>query len=96
MVGVAVLAASAAGSPPVTAIFSTLATRGVFVVYIMGSGGYQEIEGVPLGVSSLRTIGAEALLSGASPQLRNAATVGGNLLQRTRCAYRRIHRRGAD
>jgi xanthine dehydrogenase YagS FAD-binding subunit len=30
---------------------------------------------------------AEALLSGASGQLRNAATVGGNLLQRTRCAY---------
>jgi xanthine dehydrogenase YagS FAD-binding subunit len=29
----------------------------------------------------------EALLSGASPQLRNAATTGGNLLQRTRCAY---------
>jgi xanthine dehydrogenase YagS FAD-binding subunit len=30
---------------------------------------------------------AEALLAGASAQLRNAATVGGNLLQRTRCAY---------
>jgi xanthine dehydrogenase YagS FAD-binding subunit len=30
---------------------------------------------------------AEALLSGASAQLRNAATVGGNLVQRTRCAY---------
>ncbi len=30
---------------------------------------------------------AEALLSGASPQLRNAATLGGNLLQQTRCAY---------
>lgn len=30
---------------------------------------------------------AEALLSGASPQLRNAATVGGNLLQETRCPY---------
>ena len=29
----------------------------------------------------------EALLSGASPQLRNMATVGGNLLQRTRCYY---------
>ncbi len=29
----------------------------------------------------------EALLSGASPQLRNAATVGGNLVQRTRCPY---------
>jgi len=30
---------------------------------------------------------AEALLSGASAQLRNVATVGGNLMQRTRCAY---------
>lgn len=30
---------------------------------------------------------AEALLSGASPQLRNVATVGGNLMQHTRCAY---------
>ncbi|MBR0656053.1 FAD binding domain-containing protein [Plastoroseomonas arctica] len=30
---------------------------------------------------------AEALLSGASAQLRNAATVGGNLMQRTRCAW---------
>ncbi|MBN6058467.1 FAD binding domain-containing protein, partial [Nonomuraea sp. RK-328] len=28
-----------------------------------------------------------ALLNGASPQLRNRATVGGNLLQRTRCRY---------
>ena len=30
---------------------------------------------------------AEALLSGASAQLRNAATVGGNIMQRTRCSY---------
>ena len=30
---------------------------------------------------------ALALLSGASGQLRNVATTGGNLLQRTRCAY---------
>jgi xanthine dehydrogenase YagS FAD-binding subunit len=30
---------------------------------------------------------AEALLSGASPQLRNMATTGGNVLQRTRCPY---------
>jgi xanthine dehydrogenase YagS FAD-binding subunit len=30
---------------------------------------------------------SEALLSGASPQLRNAATVAGNLMQRTRCYY---------
>jgi CO/xanthine dehydrogenase FAD-binding subunit len=28
-----------------------------------------------------------ALLAGASPQLRNMATIGGNLLQRTRCRY---------
>ena len=28
-----------------------------------------------------------ALKAGASPQLRNMATVGGNLLQRTRCSY---------
>ena len=30
---------------------------------------------------------SEALLSGATPQLRNMATVGGNLMQRTRCPY---------
>src|SRR3954467_7649237 len=30
---------------------------------------------------------SQALLAGASPQLRNMATVGGNLLQRTRCYY---------
>jgi xanthine dehydrogenase YagS FAD-binding subunit len=30
---------------------------------------------------------SQALLNGASGQVRNAATVGGNLLQRTRCLY---------
>jgi xanthine dehydrogenase YagS FAD-binding subunit len=30
---------------------------------------------------------AQALLAGASGQLRNLATIGGNLLQRTRCVY---------
>lgn len=30
---------------------------------------------------------SQALLSGASPQLRNKATTAGNLLQRTRCVY---------
>ncbi|MER7955788.1 xanthine dehydrogenase family protein subunit M [Streptomyces sp. NPDC096030] len=30
---------------------------------------------------------SQALLAGASGQLRNAATTGGNLLQRTRCTY---------
>jgi len=32
---------------------------------------------------------SQALLSGASPQLRNMATTGGNLLQKTRCYYYR-------
>jgi len=30
---------------------------------------------------------SQALVAGASPQLRNMATTGGNLLQRTRCHY---------
>src|SRR6185312_9438839 len=30
---------------------------------------------------------SEALLASASPQVRNMATMGGNLLQRTRCGY---------
>ena len=38
---------------------------------------------------------SEALLSGASPQLRNMATTGGNLMQRTRCAYFREPTAGA-
>jgi xanthine dehydrogenase YagS FAD-binding subunit len=32
---------------------------------------------------------SQALLSGASPQLRNLASTGGNLLQHTRCSYYR-------
>src|SRR5256885_3149837 len=30
---------------------------------------------------------SQALLAGASPQVRNMATTGGNLMQRTRCYY---------
>src|SRR5271169_6248321 len=30
---------------------------------------------------------SQALLASASPQIRNMATMGGNLLQRTRCGY---------
>ena len=33
------------------------------------------------------TVLSEAILGGASPQIRNMATTGGNLLQRTRCVY---------
>ncbi len=38
-------------------------------------------------VRSAYPVLAQAVLAGASGQLRNMATVGGNLLQRTRCAY---------
>ena len=39
------------------------------------------------GVATRFPVLREALLSGASPQLRNLATTGGNLLQRPRCPY---------
>jgi xanthine dehydrogenase YagS FAD-binding subunit len=38
----------------------------------------------------LQPLIAEALVEGASPQLRNMASVGGNLLQRCRCPYFRM------
>jgi xanthine dehydrogenase YagS FAD-binding subunit len=39
------------------------------------------------GVREQFPVVAQALLASASPQVRNAATIGGNLLQRTRCTY---------
>ncbi len=39
------------------------------------------------GVRNHYPVIAEALLASASPQVRNLATLGGNLLQRTRCGY---------
>ncbi len=39
------------------------------------------------GVQKDYAVLSQALLSGASAQLRNMATTGGNLLQRTRCVY---------
>lgn len=38
-------------------------------------------------VVELQPLLAMALKAGASPQLRNMATVGGNMMQRTRCGY---------
>jgi len=40
-------------------------------------------------IKSQYTVLSQALLSGASPQLRNMATTAGNLLQKTRCVYYR-------
>src|SRR5438094_2377597 len=41
---------------------------------------------VPVVASDYRVL-AESLLCAASPQLRNMASIGGNLMQRTRCPY---------
>jgi xanthine dehydrogenase YagS FAD-binding subunit len=38
-------------------------------------------------VRELYPVLSQAIVAGGSPQLRNKASVGGNLLQRTRCAY---------
>jgi xanthine dehydrogenase YagS FAD-binding subunit len=38
-------------------------------------------------IQRLYPVLSQALLAGATPQIRNMATVGGNLMQRTRCAY---------
>ena len=38
-------------------------------------------------VRQYATVVTEALLASASPQVRNQATLGGNVLQRTRCGY---------
>jgi xanthine dehydrogenase YagS FAD-binding subunit len=45
-----------------------------------------EVAGHP-GVVQQFPVIAESLLNSASPQVRNQATMGGNLLQRTRCPY---------
>jgi xanthine dehydrogenase YagS FAD-binding subunit len=41
-------------------------------------------------VKRLQPVIAESLIEGASPQLRNMASIGGNLLQRNRCSYFRM------
>lgn len=40
-----------------------------------------------LGVRARYPMVARAIVAGASAQIRNMATIGGNILQRTRCAY---------
>ena len=55
-------------------------------VRIGGLARNSDVAGHPL-IQARYPVLSEALLAGASPQLRNRATTGGNLLQRTRCAY---------
>jgi len=54
---------------------------------LVGSGVANSDLAVDPRVRQAYPVLSQALLSGASGQLRNAATVGGNLLQRTRCVY---------
>ncbi len=48
-----------------------------------------EVAAHPL-TQRLQPMIAESLIEGASPQLRNMASIGGNLLQRVRCPYFRM------
>jgi xanthine dehydrogenase YagS FAD-binding subunit len=53
----------------------------------LGAGATMAAVAAHPGVLEQFPVVAEALLASASPQVRNQATMGGNLLQRTRCPY---------
>jgi xanthine dehydrogenase YagS FAD-binding subunit len=53
----------------------------------IGAGARMEAVATHPDVARVAPMIAEALLESASPQVRNLATMGGNLLQRTRCGY---------
>src|ERR671917_28979 len=53
----------------------------------LGAAALMADVAAPPGVVQQFPVISEALLNSASPQVRNQATMGGNLLQRTRCPY---------
>src|SRR2546428_1473515 len=53
----------------------------------IGAGATMAEAAAHSGVIERFPVISEALLNSASPQVRNQATIGGNLLQRTRCPY---------
>ncbi len=61
-------------------------TRGDGTIRVGALTTMEELAADPTVVRRLPLV-REALLAGASTQLRNMATIGGNLLQRTRCRY---------
>jgi xanthine dehydrogenase YagS FAD-binding subunit len=69
---------------------SRLPLRGVLVesqlIKVGALTTMEELAAEPVVATRLGFV-REALLAGASTQLRNMATIGGNLLQRTRCRY---------
>jgi xanthine dehydrogenase YagS FAD-binding subunit len=54
---------------------------------LIGAGLRNSDLGVDRAIRARYPVVSEAVLAGASGQLRNMATTGGNLLQRTRCVY---------
>lgn len=54
---------------------------------LIGAGARNTAVASHLGIRRRFPVLAEAIVNGASAQIRNMATVGGNLLQRTRCVY---------
>jgi xanthine dehydrogenase YagS FAD-binding subunit len=54
---------------------------------LLGAGARNTAVASDLDVRRRFPVLAKAILSGASGQIRNMATVGGNVMQRTRCAY---------
>jgi len=79
-------------SPDVLIDITRLPLRGVSVdgglLRVGALTTMEELAAEPVVVTRLPVV-RESLLLAASPQLRNMATVGGNLLQRTRCRYYR-------
>jgi|SRR5882672_2608414 len=69
---------------------SRLAHQGVDVsaagIVIGAASRMRDVASNPVILAQFPVI-SQSLLASASPQIRNVATLGGNLLQRTRCAY---------
>ena len=61
-------------------------TRGHGAIRVGALTTMEELAADPTVIQRLPLV-RQALLAGASTQLRNMATIGGNLLQRTRCRY---------
>ena len=61
-------------------------TRGDDMLHVGALTTMEEVAADPTVAERLPFV-RDALLAGASPQLRNMARIGGNLLQRTRCRY---------
>ncbi|MGQ9367514.1 FAD binding domain-containing protein [Azospirillum sp. ST 5-10] len=70
----------------VTALSSAIAETGDGGLVIGAAARNSAVAAHPL-VRARHPMLARAILAGASAQIRNMATVGGNLMQRTRCLY---------